>query len=122
MPSLKFFKGVLVPNFNKTFGRGLVLMAVPQSQESFSTVGTKLSTWLNILRPGANVMAEGRKRRGGGDISGDDCTISAISTCRDTWNKAQLSKHIIHTETLRRRGNMRWPSPCPQNRPPSARI
>jgi hypothetical protein len=70
MPSLKFFKGVLVPNFNKTFGRGLVLMAVPRSQESFSTVGTKLSTWLNILRPGANIMAEGRKRRGGGIFRG----------------------------------------------------
>ena len=123
MPSCKFFKGVLVPNFNKTFDRGLVLMTFQQSQETISTVGTKLHAWLNILGPGANVvMAKRRKRRGG--ISGGMIILHYFS-------RFQLQRYVDQGSNLQRcypygdfetPWQQRWRSLCPQNQPPSARL
>lgn len=96
-----FFKGSLVPNFNNTFDLNLVLMAVQQSEEGFSTVGTNLHAWLNILGQGESVV------RRDGLIRGIIiyCTLPVVSSSRDTWTLDRLLKNFIHTETLRHCGN-----------------
>ena len=89
----------MVPNFNKTLYRGLVLMAVQQSEESFSIVGKKLCVCLKILGPGANVViAERRNTRGG--ISGDDYTALFYSFPAEEIHGPRL--HLSTMLTIRR--------------------
>ena len=46
---LSFFKGALLPNFNKIVEREFLTMGVQQLKDTFSTVRTNLRSWLNTV-------------------------------------------------------------------------
>jgi hypothetical protein len=46
---LKFFKGALIPNFNKTVEHELLIMGVWQLEDVFSVVLTNLRAWVQRL-------------------------------------------------------------------------
>ena len=91
---LSFFKGALLPNFNKMVERDLSIMWVQQLKDIFSIVLKNLGAWLMLGLQANAVIAErckSRRRK-----SGDDSTMRMIK-CRRIWRRGRYKYSIYMT-------------------------
>lgn len=66
---LSFFKAASLLNFNRVVERALLIIGVQRFEDIFSTAGTNLRSWLNVVGLGPKDVRTERQ------MSEDDCIL-----------------------------------------------